>query len=299
MFNRVPRRLRRLQALLNWPFAIGTLLAIALIGMCIAAPLLSPYDPTEPVIRYNSGQMIPFPYPPGTPGLPLGTDSASRDLLSRVAYGGRVTLTLCLVAAALRMLIGVALGLAASWYRALQPVCDLLITIFSSLPGLLIAISIIPLIQLGSGSSLLAFTVAAGVTGWAEIAVRCRSVVASIQARPFIEAAQALGVSRRRVLWRHILPNLRNVLVIEAASAMAGTLLVVAELGALFYFIGGSQEAVSGSLRPEQVIAEWGGMLANGLGFRNLGWWLLVVPFTAFTLSILSFSLIAEGLRRR
>ena len=95
------------------------------------------------------------------------------------------------------------------------------------------------------------------LTGWAEITARTRVAVQGLRAAPFIEAAYAIGLSRWAVLWRHILPNLRDVLLIEAAAALSAALLIVAELG-FFSIIGGGAEDFYGSKYPDPIYAEWG-----------------------------------------
>ncbi len=143
------------------------------------------------------------------------------------------------------------------------------------------------------------FTIVLSLTGWAETTSRTRFTVQGLHTAPFVEAAYVIGLRRWAVLWRHILPNLRDVLLIEMVAALSSALLIVAELGFFSLFIGGGTEDFYGSKYPDPIYAEWGSMLAKGLRQRNLGIWLLLEPLLAFTITILAFNLLAEGLRRR
>jgi ABC-type dipeptide/oligopeptide/nickel transport system permease subunit len=294
------RRLRAAALRVNVPLIIGGLL-IAVLALCaVAAPLIAPHDPLATVFLFNGKNIIPAPYPPGTPGLPLGSDTLWRDMLSRLIYGCRYTLLFCGVAATLRIAIGAALGMLAGWYPRASRAIDIVVSVWSAVPSLFFAI--VPILIVNRSGSLAAstatFVIVLGLTGWAETATRCRVAVRGLSAQPFVESAYAIGLRRGAVLWRHILPNLRDLLVIEAAYAMAAVLLLVGELGFLGVVVGGSLgDKGVGSVNP--IYAEWGSMLAKGLRDRGSGLWLLLEPLIAFTIAILAFNLLAEGLRRR
>jgi peptide/nickel transport system permease protein len=138
------------------------------------------------------------------------------------------------------------------------------------------------------------------LTGWAETAVRCRTAVEGLRSMPFIEAAHVIGLRRAAVLWRHVLPNLRDLLLVEDAYAAASALLLVAELGFLGVYVGDAErEQIGNRLVVDPIYAEWGSMLARGLRDRGYGAWLFMEPLFAFVIAILAFNLLAEGLRRR
>jgi peptide/nickel transport system permease protein len=288
--------------LLNGPLLVGGLLLAALVLCAAAAPLLAPHDPSEVVVRLNGPNLLRAPYPPGTPGMPLGSDSLRRDLLSRLLFGCRYPLLFCGVAALLRVALGVALGMLAGWYRPAGRVVDVLVGAWSAVPSLFFALVPIALVNTWGSlrASAAAFVVTLSLTGWAETAVRCRVAVHSLRRQPFVEAAYVIGLGRAAVLWRHVRPNLRDLVVVEAAYAMAATLLLVAELGFLGIFIGDAErEVVGNQISVDPIYAEWGSMLAKGLRERGTGPWLFYAPVAAFVLSILAFNLVAEGLRRR
>jgi peptide/nickel transport system permease protein len=273
-------------------------LAGLIVFCAAAAPLVAPFDPYDAKVFFDEGRMVRMPYPPGAYGMLLGSDATGRDLLSRLIYGSRYTLLFCGVAALLRMMLAVVLGMLAGWYTRASQVFDVLVGAWSAVPSLIFAIVPIAIVSLRNNltASMITFVLALSLTGWAEAAVRIRVEVRSLRATPFVESAYAIGLSRAAVLWRHILPNLREILLIEAAFAMAAALLLVAELGFLNFFVGAAERDVLGVF---PVQAEWGGMLARGLRERGAGIWLLLAPMGAFTLTILSFNLLAEGLRRR
>lgn len=295
-------RLRRGVARLNAPLVLGGLI-IAAIGVCaLAAPLIAPFNPSEPQIRFNAGRMAPLPHPPGAFGMPLGSDTVGRDIFSRLVYGSRYTLLFCGVAALLRVLLGALLGMLAAWYRRAAAPIDVLVSAWSAVPSLIFVL--VPVVVVNARqnqtASTITFVVVLSLTGWAETAIRTKVAVQGLRAEAFIEAAAATGLRPRAILWHHVLPNLRDLLLVEAAFAMAATLLLVAELGILNVFVGAAERDILGrAVSYIQLHAEWGGMLARGMRERSAGYWLVLAPIGAFSLVILAFNLLAEGLRRR
>jgi peptide/nickel transport system permease protein len=296
------RRWRALRLRLNPPLVIGGLLVGLLLVGALLAPWLAPHDPLATIMQTSGGQIVPAPYPPGTAGMPLGSDLQRRDMLSRLMHGSRYTLLLGGVAALLRIMIGGGLGMAAAWYPRTSRAVDVLIGVSSAVPSLFFALVPIALVNRSRSvpASLATFLVVLSLTGWAETAVRCRVAVQSLRAASFVEAAYAVGLGRRAVLWRHVLPNLRDLLLVEGSYAIAAVLLLVAELGFLNVVVGGGTSEVVGTrvVASDPIFAEWGSMLARGLRQRN-HLWLFLEPLLAFALAILGFNLLAEGLRRR
>jgi peptide/nickel transport system permease protein len=292
------RRWRRAVFRLNMPLILGSVLASLIVIGAIAAPLIAPFDPYDTKVFFDEGRMVPMPYPPGTHGMLLGSDSAGRDLLSRLIYGSRYTLLFCGVAALMRVLLAVVFGMLAGWYNRARQVLDVLGSAWSAVPSLIFAIVPVAIVSLRSNlaTSVVTFLFALSLTGWAEAMVRIKVEVQSLRATAFVEAAYSIGLKRSAVLWRHVLPNLRELLLVEGVYAVAAVLLLVAELGFLNFFVGAA-EREGQSIIP--IHAEWGGMLARGLRERGSGIWLLLAPMAAFTITILAFNLLAEGLRRR
>jgi peptide/nickel transport system permease protein len=311
--RRVPRRLRRLAFRINMPLLIGGLLVVLLIGGAVAAPLLVQHDPSKVLAIDPANPGLRTPFPPGTPGFLFGSDPSGRDMLSRLLYGARYTLLIGASATLGRVTLGGLIGMLAGWYAGARRPLNALINAWSAIPPVFLAFFAIPLLAIPifgisrAGpqnitqvtNDAIVFTIVLSITGWTETAVRCRTMVQGLQSAPFIEAAYAVGLGRWAVLWRHVLPNLRDVLLAEGANAMSGALLLIAELGFFSFFIGGGVEDITGSKYLDPIYAEWGSMLAKGLRQRSLGIWLLLEPLLAFTLAILAFNLLGEGLRKR
>ncbi|HNP72790.1 MAG TPA: ABC transporter permease subunit [Kouleothrix sp.] len=311
--NRLQRHVRALLFDVNVPLIAGALLTLAILAALLGAALLTSQDPLQMRINEPNAARPQFPAPPGTPGFPLGTDVQGRDMLARLLYGGRYTIAMCLLATLARVVIGALVGMQAAWYTGSQRLVNSVIAAWSAIPPLffalfarqLLALAVFGLPRAGHKSldvvlkDAVVFTIIMGVTGWPEIAVRCQAAVASLREQPFVEAAYTLGLRRGAVLWRHILPNLRGLLLADAANAMAGALLLLAELGFLQVFIGGGTEDITGSPYLTPLYSEWGSLVATSLRQRNQGYWILIEPLLAFTLAIVAFNLLAEGLRRR
>lgn len=190
----------------------------------------------------------------------------------------------------------------AGWYRGTARLVEVLTTASSAVPSLFFALGLILLFFRGADlfTSTVLYLVAASLTGWAEVAVRCRVAVQSLANAAFIEAAYVIGRSRAAVLWRHVLPNLRDLLLVEASYTAAAVLLLIGELGFLGLYLGTPEIGVAPTgLQADPVYAEWGSMLAVGLRQRGQGWWLLLEPAVALSLAVLAFTLLGEGLRRR
>ena len=197
------RRLRTTVSRINPPLLVGGLLIAALLVCALAAPLIAPHDPLATLLRESAGN-IPAPYPPGTPGMPLGSDTLWRDMLSRLIYGSRYTLLFCGVAATLRVAIGALLGMLAGWYRRASRPIDLLVSAWSAVPSLFFAIVPLLLVNRSGGlaASAAAFVIVLSLTGWAETAVRCRVAVRGLSVAPFVESAYAIGMRQFAILWR-------------------------------------------------------------------------------------------------
>ena len=221
---------------------------------------------------------------------------------SLLLYGARFTLLFAGVGTLGRLLLGTALGLAAAWYPQLSRPINTLISAWSAIPTLFFALGLILIFfrHADLTASTILYLAAISLTGWPEVAVQCRTAVQGLARTQFVEAAYVVGRSHTAVLWRHIFPNLRDLLLVEAAHTMGAVLLLIAELGFLGFYLGTPEVGVSPQgLQAEPVYPEWGAMFAVGLRVSGDGGWLLLEPVIAFTLTILAFNLLAEGLHRR
>jgi ABC-type dipeptide/oligopeptide/nickel transport system permease subunit len=234
----------------------------------------------------------------------LGTDQVGRDLLSRILWGVRPTLLLCVGVVAVRMLIGLPLGLLAGWTANWSTrLIDVAIGLCLSVPTLVFAVAVASFLGLAKG--LVVFIVALCVTGWADTATFIRGRTLSLKQRPFIESARATGLTSRRILGRYVLPQLWPVLPSLIAFELSSVLLLVTELGFLGIYIGGGfmyEVAKGGSLDSWDILGagypELGQMLSKVWAKLIMTPWEPLIVGTVVFVMIFAFNLLGEGLRR-
>lgn len=255
--------------------AAGALGALALLALL--APVVSPYDPTAPL-----GLETLRLQPPGPDHL-LGTDRLSRDVLSRVLYGGRVSLVVGVFGALVSVLLGVAVGLVAGFFGGwVDRVGMAVVDVFLAFPRLVLLIVVAALFR----PSPWLLVGVLGFTLWPPIARLVRAEVLSVRDRGYVHAAEALGLGRVRTLVRHVLPN------VIAPVVVAGTLVVgdavVLEAGLSFLGLG-----------MPAGIPSWGAMIYEGLADPVDSWWVSVFPGMAIVATVLCVNVLGEGLRAR
>lgn len=266
---------RALRRLVRMPGPLtGLLLFSALALMAIFAPLIAPYHPIEDANVMNA--LVP----PGEE-FRLGSDHIGRDVLSRLIYGARVSLTVGLAVQGVALLVGVSLGLVAGFYGGkVDDLISGLTTIIQAFPGLLFAIAVMSVL----GPGLYNVFLALGLVGWTTIARLVRGEVLALREREFVEGARAMGASDWRILFTHVLPNCMGPIIVVVTLGMAGAILAEASLS----FLG---------LGTQPPNPSWGAMLAGG---RNDIWdapWLTFYPGIAIFVTILSLNLLGDGLR--
>ena len=292
---------------LNMPLVLGAILVGLLVILAIFGPMLAPHDPMENffMLPDRNGELKMAPFDPGeVPGFPLGSDLDGRDLLSRFLVAVRPTLILSTLIVAIRLAIGALLGFLQGWRGGV--LSDLISSVTSvalALPILIVAIVVIYL--LGFRFEGWVFIIALTLTGWAAAAKVMSERVRVIQGEPFIEAARAVGSRDRRLFSHHVLPQVRNLLLVTWAFEMSSVLLHLAELGFLGFFLGGGAlrlipDPNSGGFFQEMISGqpEMGQMLSAGWqNFLNLPR-LALLAGTAFFFAIFSFMMLGEGLKR-
>ena len=254
--------------------AVVGLVVIALFSLsALLAPVLAPEDPAKVdfVNRFASP----------SPRHPLGTDNLGRDVLSRLLFGGRLSIGMAVAATVGLTVVGVVMGLVAATYgRVAETVIMRLVDVLLAVPMLILALVVVGL--LGQGLRNLVVTIA--LVNWPNYARVVRGMALSIREREFIDAARAVGASRPRIVARHIAPNLLGPIVVLSTLDMGRVLLAVSGLSFLGFGI------------PPPT-PEWGAMLAEAKAFLDRAPMLLVWPGLAITLLVLAFNLAGDGLR--
>jgi peptide/nickel transport system permease protein len=253
---------------------IGIVLMVGFGLMALLAPVLAPYNPTALDLTHRLA-------PPSSAHW-LGTDELGRDILSRAIFGARLSLTVAVSVVGLSFLLGLIFGGIAGYYGRWLDVAinTFLMNAFMALPGILLAIAFVAFL----GPGLLNLILALSIGGWVGYARLVRAQVLAVREREFVEAARAEGASDLRIFTRHILPNILQPLIVQAAIGMAGAVLAEATLS----FLG---------LGVPPPAASWGSMLNDARPFLFEAPHLVVFPAIAVMLCVLSFNFLGDALR--
>jgi peptide/nickel transport system permease protein len=262
------RRLRRHKAAV----AGGCILVISILS-AIFAPLLAPYDPIAMELSATLS-------PPSVSHL-LGTDSFGRDILSRVIFGGRVSLFIGLTSVGWAALVGVPLGLIAGYFggmlgNLLMRVVDALL----SFPPILLAIAISA--SMGGGQATVIF--ALGLIYVPVFARLMRGSTLSLREEVFVMAAQSYGAPSGTIILRHILPNMVGIIVVQATIGFSSAIISEATLS----FLG---------LGVPPPLPSWGRDLSDARGYLRDAWWLVMVPAVTIIINVLGINFLGDGLR--
>ena len=258
---------------------VGAALVAILMLAALLAPVLAPHDPLEQDLL--SAQLPPMWVQGGDPAFIFGTDSLGRDVLSRLIYSARTAVMVALIAASLAALIGVALGLfAGSFGGWVDQLISRLIDVWMAFPPVLLSIVLAAVI----GAGLTSVIVAIVVIDWTRFARVVRAETMVQLTRDYAAAARAIGLSRARVLWLEILPNLVPLLVTLLAVEMGIAILVEVILS----FVGIS---VAGDTPT------WGSMIAEGRQIVYQAPWIMALPIGCIIASVIGFNLLGDGLR--
>ncbi len=253
---------------------IGSILTVIILAS-VLAPLLSPYDPDE----INLDELR---QPPGLRH-PLGTDSKGRDILSRVLYGGRISLSVALLAAAISMGIGLLVGLLSGYAGGkTDTMIMLVVDLVLAFPSLLLAIGISVILPPGIYTVMIAIA----SVGWASFARLVRGHVLSSREEPFIEAARAVGCSDLRILLVHLLPQCIPLVIVMMGLKLGGYILTEASLS----FLG---------LGAQPPAPSWGSMVSANRVFIVSAPWMVIFPGLAIATTALCFNILGDLLRDR
>jgi peptide/nickel transport system permease protein len=245
------------------------------VGCALFADVIAPANP-------YIGNLDYFLLPPSK-DFPVGTDALGRDILSRIIYGSRVSLFVGLASVVLAGAIGVYLGIVSAMFRgwlgeAIMRVADTFLT----LPAVLIALAVAATI----GPSMTNIILIIGLLYWAQFARMVRGEVLSIREREYVEAAKALGCSTFRLMWRHILPNLVNNIIVISTLQLAAAIILEATLS----FLG---------VGVPPPTPSWGTMVAEGRPYISTAWWIVTFPGLTILFTVLSINLLGDWLRDR
>ncbi|MBX3142795.1 MAG: ABC transporter permease [Trueperaceae bacterium] len=280
------RQTRRVQVSLRFLLrspaaAVAVLFLLLVVAAAALAPLIAPHEPSRQSLRARL--LPPMPIERSQPAHPLGTDQLGRDVLSRLIFGARVSILVGLSVVLLASTVGTALGLAAGYLGGrVDTILMRIVDVFLAFPFLLLAI--VFMATLGQGLRNIILVLA--LTGWVDYARTVRAQVLALRETEYVTAAEALGVRKVGVMFRHMLPNiLASVLVISSLQIGA---VIVAEASLTFLGLG-----------VPPAIPTWGTMLATGREYMSSAWWLATLPGLAITLTVLSVNTLGDWLRDR
>lgn len=256
-------------------FAIGIAVLVLLVAVAVFAPVVAPYDPaaTSPTRALQ---------PPSGAHL-FGTDQLGRDILSRVAYGARLSMVVSIAAVSISITAGTLLGLLSGYLRGVTDNLTMrAMDILLAFPGLILALVLAAVLGPGISSVI----IAVGIAGVPTFARVTRGAVMSAAAEDYVLAARSTGCSPARVMFRHVLPNVAGPIMILGTLYLAFAVLAASTLS--FLGVG---------VRPPT--AEWGAMVNEGRNVLVAGWWVGLFPASMIMLFVLAVNLVGDVLRDR
>ena len=253
----------------------GMIVIVGLYVIALVTPLVAPHDPnvqgdllTERLIGMSSAN-------------PLGTDHFARDILSRLLYGARISLTIGFIAVGISVTIGTLVGAIAGFLGGIvDGIVMRFVDMVIAFPRLVLLITIIAIFE----PSIFLIIAVLGLTLWPSTARIVRAEVLSLREREFVQAAQALGYTKRRIILRHLIPNALAPVIVAATLGIGNT--IVLEAGLSFLGLG-----------VQPPTASWGTMVSDGRDHLLGAWWLSTFPGLAIVFTVLSFNLVGDGLR--
>jgi peptide/nickel transport system permease protein len=271
------RQIIRRQFAKNRTGLLGLYGVLFLMTATLLTPLIAPFDP-------DVLDIAPKNTAPSWLHL-MGTDEYGRDMLSRVLYGGRISLSIGFLSVSITASIGVSVGAIAGYYggwvdRLLMWVVDLLL----SLPRLVLLLAIVGLFRVSGVESIFLIVSILGLTGWMGVSRIVRSQVLSLREQDFVQAARALGLGTSRIIVRHIVPNALAPVIVYCSLAIGGTIVLEATLS----FLG---------LGVPPPTSTWGTLVDDGREPLRAAPWIATFPGLAIVAAVMSFNLLGDGLR--
>ncbi len=277
--NTVWKRFRRHK------LALAGIAVLAIMVLIAAfAKQLAPFDPNA----IDNVNWQGNPLAPGIAHHSLGTDEVGRDLLSRLIFGARISLTVGISAMLIEIFIGSVLGAIAGYYGGWTDWVIMRITdVFLSIPLLPLLLVLTAIVSASSSKASLSFgviVVIIGLLSWPSVARLVRAQFLSLREREYTEAARALGNSDFRIIFRHLLPNAMAPIIVQATLDVANVIIVESTLSFLGFGI-------------QPPTASWGNMLSNAISNLQVAWWAAVFPGLCILVTVLSINYMGDGLR--
>ncbi|MFW5432133.1 MAG: ABC transporter permease [Methylophilaceae bacterium] len=263
-----------LKNILSNPLSMAGFIIITIVFLlAMLAPWIAPYDPNE----FNVKAILLSPSWQHW----MGTDGLGRDVLSRMLYGGRISLLVGLVAVGISTAIGIVLGALAGYYRGwIDTAIMRLVDVMLSIPSFFLILAVIAFLT----PSIVNIMIVIGLTSWMGVTRLVRAEFLSLNNREFILASRTLGAKDARLIFKHLLPNSLTPIIVSAVLGVAGAVLMESGLS----FLG---------LGVQAPKASWGNILADGREYIQFAWWLSLYPGMAILFTVLGYNLLGEGLR--
>jgi len=258
---------------------IGALLILLFVSTALLAHFISPHDPLHQDLTKRL--LPPFWQTGGDPSFLLGTDALGRDILSRIIYGGRVTLFVGFICASIACVVGSLLGIIGGYLGGkvdnfIMRIADIQL----SFPFIILAIALVA----AFGPNLFNIVIILGLTSWVRFARVVRADTMLLREQDYVAAAVAIGASRVRIVLRHILPNVVSSIIVVGTLEVPRLILMEATLS----FLG---------LGIQPPLPSWGSMASDGRVYISAAWWLCTFPGLAIMLVVLSVNLLGDWLR--
>ncbi|MGZ8269940.1 MAG: ABC transporter permease [Methylophilus sp.] len=261
------------KALANPLAKAGFIIIVTVFLLAMLAPWIAPYDPDD--INVKAILLAPSSHHW------MGTDGLGRDVLSRMLFGGQISLLVGLVAVGISTSIGIVLGALAGYYRGwVDTFIMRLVDIMLSIPSFFLILAVIAFLT----PSIINIMIVIGLTSWMGVTRLVRAEFLSLSEREFVQASRTLGAKDARLIFKHLLPNSLTPIIVSAVLGVAGAVLMESGLS----FLGLGVQA------PQ---ASWGNILTDGKEYIQFAWWLSLFPGLAILITVLGYNLLGEGLR--
>ena len=255
---------------------VSLIIILLIVLTAIFAPLVIPY-PEDIADETHIEQQLQAPSAEHL----FGTDELGRDVFSRVLYATRISLSTAVIGVAVSLLIGIPLGaIAGAMGGWVDDVIMRITDIFLAFPSMLLCIAIVSVMSPSLSNAVLAIS----ISWWAGYARLVRSQAVSVRERKFVEAAETIGTSKSKIIFKHIIPNLISPVIVQASMDMGGVIMTIASLS----FLG---------LGAQAPTPEWGLMISVGRSYFPDAWWYCIFPGLAIFITVLCFNLLGDALR--